>query len=111
MRPDPRPTTDDVAPLRARYRRIRAATNNDPALLTTAMVRKALMPAAQRDARVMRAMMRAFNRLDAPDALAKRPDVIQRVMQVWQEQKALPPIPLGPSREALLAEVRAATRR
>ncbi len=43
--------------------------------------------------------------------LAKRPDVIQRVMQVWQEQKALPPIPLGPSREALLAEVRAATHR
>jgi hypothetical protein len=52
---------------------------------------------------VIRAFLRMFNLLEAPDSLMGNAEVIGRVMAVYQGRDERPPEePLGPDRAALL---------
>ena len=55
---------------------------------------------------MLRAFLRMFNLLEAPDSLMKDWDVIGRVMTVYQDRDQRPPEPaLGPARSAILSNV------
>ncbi|MGB6056717.1 MAG: FAD-dependent oxidoreductase [Microthrixaceae bacterium] len=63
-----------------------------------------LFPAIRVDPVVLRAFLRMFNLLEAPDSLMTNSDVIGRVMTVFQQRdQREPPAPLGPTREETLA--------
>jgi 2-polyprenyl-6-methoxyphenol hydroxylase-like FAD-dependent oxidoreductase len=69
-----------------------------------AMMRDGLLPAMRVDPVVLRAFLRMFNLLEAPDSLMTNYDVIGRVMQVYQDRDQRPPEePLGPDRSELMA--------
>ena len=71
-----------------------------------AMMRDGLLPAIRTDPVVLRAFLRMFNLLEAPDSLMKDWDVIGRVMTVYQDRDQRPPEPaLGPGRAAILSAV------
>ncbi len=77
---------------------------DDPAAAMRAIFREGLLPALRLDAHVTRAFFRNFNLLTAPDALLTDPDVMARVLAVYQDREQRPPEPvLGPRRAALLA--------
>lgn len=81
----------------------------DPSALRS-ILRDGVFPATRTDPVVLRAFLRVFNLLDPPDSLLRDPDVIGRVLSVWQERDSRPPpAPLGPPREAMLDIVAAAT--
>jgi 2-polyprenyl-6-methoxyphenol hydroxylase-like FAD-dependent oxidoreductase len=70
------------------------------------LLRDGLLPATRTDPLVFRAFLRAFNLLDAPDAILRDPEVIGRVLTVWQDRANRPdPEPIGPDRAALLAQL------
>jgi hypothetical protein len=55
---------------------------------------------------VFRAFLRTFNLLDPPDGMLRNPEVLGRVLTVWQDRANHPAVePAGPDREALLALV------
>jgi phytoene/squalene synthetase len=60
------------------------------------------------DVTVLRAFMRVFNLLDAPEDLMRRPEVMQRVLQAWNERHTKPPLATGPSRDQMLDLLRTA---
>jgi 2-polyprenyl-6-methoxyphenol hydroxylase-like FAD-dependent oxidoreductase len=63
-----------------------------------------LIPATRSDADVFRAFFRAFNMLDAPDALMANPKVVAASMAALAKKDQRPPLPkLGPDRPELLA--------
>ncbi len=63
-----------------------------------------LFPAMRVDPVVLRAFLRMFNLLEAPDSLLTNPDVIGRVMTVFQQRdQREPEAPLGPDRSEILA--------
>ncbi|MGZ4672815.1 MAG: FAD-dependent oxidoreductase, partial [Ilumatobacteraceae bacterium] len=65
--------------------------------------RDGLLPALRRDPVVLRAFFRSLNLLTAPDAMLKDPDVVSRVLAVWQDRDNRAPEPaLGPKRRAEL---------
>ncbi|HUP87592.1 MAG TPA: tryptophan 7-halogenase [Acidimicrobiales bacterium] len=68
------------------------------------LLRDGLFPATRTDPVVFRAFLRTFNLLDPPDRILRDPDVIGRVLTVWQDRdnREEPP-PAGPDRDALLA--------
>ena len=68
------------------------------------LLRDGLFPATRTDPVVFRAFLRTFNLLDPPDQILRDPDVIGRVLTVWQDRanREEPP-PAGPDRDALLA--------
>ena len=68
------------------------------------LLRDGLFPATRTDPVVFRAFLRLFNLLDPPDRILRDPDVIGRVLTVWQDRAnhEAPP-PAGPDRDALLA--------
>jgi 2-polyprenyl-6-methoxyphenol hydroxylase-like FAD-dependent oxidoreductase len=67
------------------------------------LLRDGILPAAGTDPVVYRAFLRAFNLLDPPDVLTRDPDVVARVLTVWQDRDSRPPPqPLGPGRDELL---------
>ena len=69
-------------------------------------MRDGLFPALRVDPVVLRAFLRMFNLLEAPDSLMNDQDVIGRVMQVFQQRAERPPeSPMGPDRENLLAAI------
>ena len=71
-----------------------------------AMLRDGLLPALRVDPVVLRAFLRMFNLLEAPDHLMTNWDVLGRVMTVYQDRDARPPEPsLGPDRAGLLAAI------
>ncbi|MEO5900922.1 MAG: FAD-dependent oxidoreductase [Ilumatobacteraceae bacterium] len=82
---------------------------SDPAAFMRGVFRDGLVPALRTDAVVLRAFMRSFNLLSAPDALMKDPGVQARVLEVWQDRDNRPPeAPLGPrTRMDLLAALHA----
>jgi 2-polyprenyl-6-methoxyphenol hydroxylase-like FAD-dependent oxidoreductase len=86
------------------------ADTGDPRTMMRAVLRDGLAPAIRTDPVVLRAFVRTFNLLAAPDALMTDPEVIGRVLAVWQDRDARPPEPpLGPSTRAdLLATLTAA---
>jgi 2-polyprenyl-6-methoxyphenol hydroxylase-like FAD-dependent oxidoreductase len=82
---------------------------DDPRTFMRGVFRDGLLPAMRTDAVVLRAFFRSLNLLDAPDAMAKDPDVGARVLAVWQTRDQRPPEPvLGPRRRADLLDVIAA---
>jgi hypothetical protein len=71
-----------------------------------------LIPATRVDADVFRAFFRAFNMLDAPDALMANPKVLEGSMKAHAEKDQRPPAPkLGPDRDEFLAVMAAAAGR
>lgn len=67
------------------------------------LMRHGLLPAARTDPVVFRAFMRAFNLLDPPDAIMRDPQVVMRIMAIWQDRAHRdPPARLGPDRGELL---------
>ena len=76
----------------------------DPKTFVRDLMREGLMPAVRTDATVFRAFVRAFNLLEAPDALMADADVIARVMAAYADRDQRPPEPpLGPPRAELMA--------
>jgi 2-polyprenyl-6-methoxyphenol hydroxylase-like FAD-dependent oxidoreductase len=76
---------------------------DDPAAAMRAIFREGLLPALRTDAHVLRAFFRNFNLLTTPDALLTDPDVMNRVLAVYQDRESRPPEPaLGPRRAALV---------
>ena len=70
-----------------------------------------LIPATRVDADVFRAFFRAFNMLDAPDALMANQRVVQGAMTAHAQKDQRPPAPkLGPDRDEFLAVMAAANR-
>ncbi|MCU1502567.1 MAG: putative epoxidase [Ilumatobacteraceae bacterium] len=82
---------------------------DDPSAFMRGVLRDGLAPALRSDAVVLRAFLRSFNLLTAPDAMLADPDVQARVLQVWQDRDNRPPEPsLGPrTRTDLLAALHA----
>jgi len=77
----------------------------DPKAYMRSMLRDGLMPALREDITVLRAFMRVFNLLDAPGDILARPDLLQRVLAVWQGREQRAPVRLGPGRAEMLAEL------
>ena len=78
----------------------------DPPDFVRSLLRDGLFPAMRVDPVVLRAFLRMFNLLEAPDSLLNDADVIGRVMAVYQDKDNRPPEPeLGPDRAGLLAAV------
>jgi hypothetical protein len=74
----------------------------DPASMRS-LIREGLFPATRTDPVVFRTFLRVFNLLDSPNAVLEDPDVIGRVLTVWQDRDNRPaPPPLGPTRDELL---------
>jgi 2-polyprenyl-6-methoxyphenol hydroxylase-like FAD-dependent oxidoreductase len=72
--------------------------------LERSVLRDGLRPALRSDITVLRAFMRNFNLLTAPDTVIKDADVMGRVFSAWQERDTRPPEPvLGPDRNAMLS--------
>ncbi|MGD9999922.1 MAG: hypothetical protein AB7U39_23640, partial [Ilumatobacteraceae bacterium] len=79
---------------------------SDPRTFMRAVFRDGLLPAVRSDPVVLRAFVRSFNLLDAPDALANDPEVGARVLAVWNDRENRPPEPaLGPKRRDELLEL------
>jgi hypothetical protein len=73
--------------------------NTDPKTMMRSVLREGLLPALRSDAVVLRAFMRNLNLLNAPDALMKDPEVMNRVFAVWQDRDKRPAeVPMGPKR-------------
>ena len=80
------------------------ADQSDPRTFMRSVLRDGLRPAMRVDPVVLRAFMRTFNLLCAPDVLATDPDIRARVLAVWQDRENRAPEPrLGPDRAELLA--------
>jgi 2-polyprenyl-6-methoxyphenol hydroxylase-like FAD-dependent oxidoreductase len=70
------------------------------------LLTEGLAPAMRTDAVVLRAFFRSFNLLTPPDALITDPDVVGRVLNVWNDRDNRPPEPeLGPDRDGFLAAI------
>ncbi len=77
--------------------------STDPRTFMRSVFRDGLLPAVRSDAVVLRAFFRSLNLLDAPDAMAKDPDIGARIFTVWQGRENRPPEePLGPKHRAEL---------
>jgi 2-polyprenyl-6-methoxyphenol hydroxylase-like FAD-dependent oxidoreductase len=75
----------------------------DPKAFLRSVFRDGLVPALRSDVVVVRAFMRVFNLLAAPDAMLRDPDVIGRVLAAWRERDRRVPEELpGPERHAML---------
>ena len=72
-------------------------------------LRDGLAPAIRLDAEVYRAFLRMFNLLTAPDTLLTDPDLLARVLTVYQARGERGPEPApGPDRPTVLSAIRAA---
>jgi flavin-dependent dehydrogenase len=75
----------------------------DPRAYLRDLMQRGLVPALRLDATVLRAFSRGFNLLDAPGDLMKRPDLLQRVLKVYQARGEREEPYLGPGRAELIA--------
>lgn len=80
----------------------------DPKAYMRSLLRDGLVPALREDIHVLRAFMRVFNLLEAPGDILARPDLLQRVLAVWQRREERAPVRLGPGRAEMLAELESA---
>ena len=80
----------------------------DPKAYIRSLMRHGLMPALRTELPVLRAVMRVFNMLDAPSDVLKNPELLQRVIAVWQQRDQREPLRLGPSRTEMVEQLRAA---
>lgn len=75
----------------------------DPRAFLRTVLREGLLPALRTDATVLRAFLRSFNLLDAPEALMQNGDVMRRVLAAFQERHGRAAGPsLGPARDEML---------
>jgi 2-polyprenyl-6-methoxyphenol hydroxylase-like FAD-dependent oxidoreductase len=87
----------------------RAAAGDDGAVseehqMMRSLLREGLLPATRTDAVVFRAFIRSFNLLESPESLMTDPELMARVLTVWQaREEREPDPPLGPERAELLA--------
>ena len=71
----------------------------DPKAFLRSVFRDGLLPAMRSDIQVVRAFLRVFNLLTAPDALMTNPEIINRVLTAWRERDQRAPMELqGPER-------------
>ncbi|MBI2963221.1 MAG: FAD-dependent oxidoreductase [Deltaproteobacteria bacterium] len=80
----------------------------DPGAYLRSLIRDGLVPALREDAVVLRAFLRVFNMLDSPKSLLGSPDVLQRIVAVWQRRHQREPFRLGPDRDEMATRLRAA---
>jgi 2-polyprenyl-6-methoxyphenol hydroxylase-like FAD-dependent oxidoreductase len=80
----------------------------DPRAYFRDVMQRGLIPALRLDATVLRAFSRSFNLLDPPGDLMRRPDVLQRVLKVYQAREQREEPRLGPSRSELIEILNAA---
>ncbi len=82
---------------------VTAAAALEPAGIAS-LLREGLFPAVRTDPVVFRAFLRMFNLLDPPERIMQDPDVMARVLTVWQDRANRPEAePVGPDRVGLLA--------
>ena len=74
----------------------------DPKAYMRSLLRDGLIPALAQDIVVLRAVMRVFNMLDAPTDVMKQPQLLGRVLAVWQQREEREPRDLGPARAQLV---------
>jgi 2-polyprenyl-6-methoxyphenol hydroxylase-like FAD-dependent oxidoreductase len=67
-----------------------------------------LAPASRQDPEVFRAFLRVFNLLDQPSALMARPDIVERILAVYNDPDRRHVELAGPTRDELLAALAAA---
>ncbi len=79
----------------------------DPAAYMRSLLRDGLMPALREDLHVLRAFMRVFNLLDSPRDLMADPQLLGRVMRVWQGRESRERISFGPDRAEMIRLLRA----
>lgn len=75
----------------------------DPRAYMRDVLTRGLIPALRLDATVLRAFMRSFNLLDPPGDLLQRPDILQRVLAVYQGREGRKEPYVGPDRDAFIA--------
>jgi 2-polyprenyl-6-methoxyphenol hydroxylase-like FAD-dependent oxidoreductase len=79
----------------------------NPRAWARAVFRDGLLPAIRTSPVVFRAFLRWFNLLATPDALINDPEVMQAALASYADRANHPtPEPLGPTREAFLANLR-----
>ena len=80
----------------------------DPRAYLRDLLIHGLVPALRLDATVLRAFMRSFNLLDPPGDLMRQPDLLARVLAVYQRRHEREEPTLGRDRETLLGLIAAA---
>lgn len=78
----------------------------DPKAYLRSVLRDGLLPAMRLDLVVLRAFMRVFNLLESPRNLMADPDLLARIMAVWQRRGERERLRLGPNREEMLEQLR-----
>lgn len=85
-----------------------AAGAVDPRAYFRDLLLRGLVPALRLDASVLRAFSRSFNLLDPPGDLMRRPDIMQRVLKIYQARGQREEPFLGPGRAEMIAILDAA---
>jgi hypothetical protein len=80
----------------------------DPRAYLRDVMQRGLVPALRLDSTVLRAFSRSLNLLDPPGDLMRRPDILQRVLKVYQGRDQREEPYLGPSRSELMEILAAA---
>jgi 2-polyprenyl-6-methoxyphenol hydroxylase-like FAD-dependent oxidoreductase len=80
----------------------------DPRAALRDLLLRGLVPALRLDATVLRAFMRTFNLLDPPGDVMRSPDLLARVLAVYQRRHERTEPTLGPDRGTLLELIAAA---
>ncbi len=75
----------------------------DPRAYFRDLVLRGLVPALRLDATVLRAFLRSFNLLDPPGDLMRQPDILRRVLAVYQGRDRRSEPELGPDRPGMIA--------
>ena len=82
----------------------------DPKAYMRSVLVHGLVPALREDIQILRAFMRVFNMLESPRDLMAAPDLLSRILAVWQKREEREPLKLGPARAEMLEEIAPPTR-
>lgn len=77
----------------------------DPRAYMRSLFRDGFIPALREDIGVLRAFMRIFNMLDSPTDLLRQPELLPRVLAVWQKRGERERVSLGPSQKELVSQI------
>ena len=80
----------------------------DPKAYLRDLMRRGFLPALRLDATVLRAFLRGFNLLDPPTEFLAHPEVLKRVLAIYQDRDHREEPALGPGRTELIALLREA---
>lgn len=73
----------------------------DPKAYMRSLLREGLLPGLTEDIALLRAFMRIFNLLEAPQDMLARPDLLQHVLQAWNRRHERPKKDQGPPRSEM----------